>query len=302
MSSPPHRNARPDTEVKVRRGDREIRADDYGPAGGSPVLFHHGSPGCRLLGEDVTRAGAERGLRLISYDRPGYAGSSPHRGRHVADAAGDTAAVADALGIERFGVWGISGGGPHALACAALLPDRVTAAAVVCGIAPFDGEGLDFYDGMGKANRTEWDKARNDRENLEPFVHEACAEVTSSTEGVLEAWGTLLSEGDREILLGGYGTTMLDRIRVAVAPGIDGWLEDDIAFVEPWGFDPAAIAVPVAVFHGQNDPMVPHGHGAWLASVIPDAMFNSYPDEGHLTLGFDPARPLDWLAEARAAG
>jgi pimeloyl-ACP methyl ester carboxylesterase len=290
------------TDITVRRGEREILARDYGPAGGSPVVFHHGSPGCRLLGEDVTGVAEERGLRLISYDRPGYAGSTSHPGRQVADAAADTVAVADALGIDRFAVWGISGGGPHALACAALLPNRVTAAAVVCGIAPFDAEGLDFYEGMGESNRTEWDIARNDRENLEPLVREACAEVLASPEGVLEAWGTLLSEGDREILLSGHGLTMLSRMRVAMAPGIDGWMEDDIAFVEPWGLDPRAITVPVAVFHGQKDTMVPHGHGAWLAGVIPGATFKSYPDDGHLTLGFASARPLDWIAASRGDG
>jgi pimeloyl-ACP methyl ester carboxylesterase len=265
-------------------------------------VFHHGSPGCRLLGQEVTAAAADRGLRLISYDRPGYAGSMSHPGRRVADAAWDAAAIADALGIHRFAVWGISGGGPHALACAALLPDRITGAAVVCGVAPFDGAGLDFYDGMGESNRTEWEIARNDRERLEPFVREASAEVLASPAGVLEAWGTLLSDGDREILLGGYGETMLGRMRIAMEPGIDGWMEDDIAFVEPWGLDPADITVPVAVFHGQQDTMVPHGHGAWLAGVIPGASFNSYPGDGHLTLGFDSARPLDWLAEVRAAG
>jgi pimeloyl-ACP methyl ester carboxylesterase len=277
-------------------------AADHGPSGGSPVIFHHGSPGCRLLTEEVTRAAAERGLRLISYDRPGFGESTPHPGRRVSDAAADTAAIADALGIDRFAVWGISGGGPHALACAALLPDRVTAAAVVCGVAPFEGDGLDFYDGMGESNRIEWSVAKDDRANLEPLVREACAEVLDSPEGVLEAWGSLLSEGDREILLGGHGATMLASMRVALAPGIDGWLEDDIAFVEPWGFDPATIGVPVVVMHGRKDTMVPHGHGAWLAEVIPGATFKSYPDDGHLTLGFDHARALDWLASAPAGG
>jgi pimeloyl-ACP methyl ester carboxylesterase len=260
------------------------------------VIFHHGSPGCRILSHEVQAAAAQRGLRLVSYDRPGYAGSTPHPGRRVADAAADTAAIADRLGVERFSVWGVSGGGPHALACCALLGDRVTAAAIICGLAPFDGDGLDFYDGMGESNRIEWDMARNNRDELEPFVREACAEVLSSPRGVLEAWGTLLSDGDRAVLFSDRGSAMLEDMRVALEPGIDGWLEDDIAFVEPWGFHPGDVGIPVAVFHGQKDTMVPPGHGAWLARAIPGATFKSSPEDGHLTLGFDPARPLDRLA------
>jgi len=294
--------ARRGNEHEVVRDGRPILAREHGSGEGHPVMYHHGSPGCGLVDRSVVEAAESRGLRLVSYDRPGYGGSASHPGRRVSDAAGDAAAVADALGIDQFAVWGLSGGGPHALACAALLPERVTAAAIVCGVAPFEGDGLDFYEGMGESNRVEWDMARNEREKLEPFVREASASVLASPEGVLQEWGTLLSEGDREILLGEYGRTMLEDMRIALAPGIDGWIEDDIVFVEPWGFDPADITVPVGVFHGQQDTMVPHGHGAWLARVIPGAEFHSYAGDGHLTLGFDKSRPLDWLARKRSAG
>jgi pimeloyl-ACP methyl ester carboxylesterase len=131
---------------------RMLAVEESGDPAGRPVLVHTGTPGSRHLYGPVVRDAAARGLRLISYDRPGYGGSSPQPGRTVANCAGDVRAICAELGIDRLAMWGMSGGGPHVLAYAALLPDLVTAAASLASVAPYDAEGLDYYAGMGEEN------------------------------------------------------------------------------------------------------------------------------------------------------
>src|SRR5581483_3132479 len=140
--------APPDRSVRTSDG-RTLTVREAGDPAGVPVLLHNGTPGSGLLYEPHVRDAEEKGIRLFSYDRPGYGASSRKRGRSVADCAPDVEAVCDSLGVGRFCVCGISGGGPHALATAALLPDRVAAAASLASVAPFDAEGLDFLAGMG---------------------------------------------------------------------------------------------------------------------------------------------------------
>jgi pimeloyl-ACP methyl ester carboxylesterase len=270
--------------------------DPAGPA----VVVHHGTPMSRLLyGPNVTDA-ETRGLRLIGYDRPGYGDSTPQPGRTVADAATDVAAIADALGIDRFATWGISGGGPHALACAALLPERVVAGASLAGAAPYDAEGLDFLAGMGEGNVKEFGLILEGRQKLEPFLRaERDALLAAGREGLAEAMRTLLTPVDAAAFTGETAEFLFESLQVGSAERIDGWLDDDLAFVKPWGFSVEQIGVPVLLWQGAEDRFVPLAHGEWLASCIPTCEAHLSPDDGHITLLVRRVSEVhEWLAAA----
>lgn len=264
---------------------RTLTVREAGDADGFPVLAISGTPGSSPLYPPHARDAAARGIRLFSYDRPGYGGSTRQQGRKVADCAADVAAVADALGVTRFGVWGISGGGPHALAAAALLPDRVVAAAVLASVAPYDARGLDFLEGMGEQNVQEFGAIFEGEEAHRASTEKQRQELLSATpEQLVELWRTLLGPSDREVATGALAAFLLDNIRVAIGAGADGWIDDDLAFVAPWGFDLAAIRVPVQLWHGEQDMFVPFGHGKWLAEHIPGVDARLTAADGHLTL------------------
>ena len=264
---------------------RTLTVREGGDPQGFPVLAVSGTPGSSTLYEPHTRDAAERGIRLFSYDRPGYGGSTRQKGRNVAHCAPDIAAVCDALGVERFCVWGISGGGPHALAAAALLPDRVIAAAVLASAAPYDADDLDFFEGMGELNVEEFGKIFEGED-----VHRAAMEeepddlLMATPEQLLELWETLLGPSDREVATGALAVFLLDHIRAGIGSSGDGWIDDDLAFVAPWGFDLASIRVPVQLWQGRQDNFVPYGHGVWLAANIPGVDARLTDEDGHLTL------------------
>jgi pimeloyl-ACP methyl ester carboxylesterase len=294
-------------DARVRDVDaadgRVIRVAELGDPDGAPVVFHHCWPGCRLLPPSFDEAARERRVRLISYDRAGYGGSSPKPGRRIADAAADTATVADALGVARFTVWGVSGGGPHALACGALLRERVTAVAAVSGFAPADTPGLVFTEGMGEPSRAEFPLAAQGREVYEPFVREAVAGwLATPPERVDERLDGLLTGPDPELLAGPLARYLHESATEALRAGIDGWLDDGLATVAPWGFDPAHVTVPLLLLQGAHDLMVPPAHARALAGMIPRATLMLEPNDGHLTVCLDPVRPLDWLIRPAAGG
>jgi pimeloyl-ACP methyl ester carboxylesterase len=257
-----------------------------GDPAGVPVLVLNGTPSSSLLYEPNVRDAEARGIRLFSYDRPGYAGSSRNRGRSVADCVEDVAAVCDALGVERFCVWGISGGGPHALAVAALLSDRVAAAAALAPCAPFGAEGLDWYDGMGEQNIEEFGAVFEGEEALLEVLERDRADLLSATpEGLVEAWRTLLGPSDREVLQGGgIAAYILECARIGIEGSLDGWFDDDLAFTRPWGFELDLIEVPVLHWQGEQDKFVPYGHGMWLSEHIAGVESRLTPEDGHLTL------------------
>ncbi len=278
---------------------RSLAVRDAGVPNGPVLVAQHGSPGTgRFFGPELASA-EELGARLIAYDRPGFGGSSPHRGRRIADAAADVATVLDALGVDRFATYGWSGGGPHALACAAVLPERCAAACTIAGVAPIDGEGLDWMAGMGEGNVAEFGTALEGREPLAEFcAADAGGILAASPEQLAEAISPHLSAVDREALTGELATYLTDVLHGALEPGVEGWVDDDLAFTGPWGFDPAAITVPLLVLQGEHDLMVPPAHGRWLLAHLP-AEGGIRGDEGHLTLFVNRIGEIHaWLVNA----
>jgi pimeloyl-ACP methyl ester carboxylesterase len=258
---------------------------EAGDPEGHPVFALHGTPGSRLLWHGLVDDAAMRGIRLLGYDRAGYGGSSRDIGRSVAAAAVDVAAIADALGIRRFAVHGGSGGGPHALACAALLSDRVVAAASLAGVAPWEAEGLDWLDGMGQDNLDEFAATLAGPEELCAYLGgQRDAMLEETPEAIADSLQSLLCPPDLAVLTGDVATFLFEQMQAGIAERLEGWVDDDFAFVQPWGFELEDIRVPVQVWHGAQDQFVPVAHGRWLAERIPGAEEHIYDEDGHLTL------------------
>jgi pimeloyl-ACP methyl ester carboxylesterase len=252
---------------------------------GDVIVFHNGSPNSRLLYQPAVTDAVGRGARLVGYDRPGYGGSSRRAGRSVADAVGDLRAIAAAMGVERLVTWGISGGGPHALACAALAPDLVAAAATLGCPAPYGAPGLDFFDGMGEDNVESFILAAEDPDaSAVKTAADAAAMLQATPDDLLAQWATILSAADAAVVTGDVAVYMIDMLQAGLGPGPDGWIDDGTAFVSDWGFDLAGISVPVQLWHGHEDRFVPFGHGTWLAGNIPGVDAHLSDTDGHLTL------------------
>jgi pimeloyl-ACP methyl ester carboxylesterase len=273
-----------------------------GPPDGTALIFHHGTPGIAGTWPPFADLGAERGIRHVSYSRPGYGASDRHAGRTVADCAADVAAIADAVDAERFLTAGASGGGPHALATAALLGDRVLAAATIAAVAPTDGDGLDWAAGMGEENVEEFAAARAGEAQLRAFIEAQAGGWRSVTgEQMRAAFGDLAGEADRRALTGAYADYSAERLKRSIER-LDGWFDDDVAILGPWGFDLAAIDVPLTIWQGDDDRFVPFAHGEWLAARLPRADARLLAGEGHLSLAVGAYdRVLDvLLAQAKA--
>jgi pimeloyl-ACP methyl ester carboxylesterase len=267
------------------RDGRRLEILTAGPETGLPLVFHTGTPSGLVAPAAVTAAAAARGLRTVLYARPGYEGSTPRPGRVVADAAADVTEILDHLGADQFLTAGSSGGGPHALACAALLPGRCLAAASVAGVAPYQAAGLDWLAGMGPENIEEYSAAAAGENALAGFLAAALREVSGMTgAGVAAALGELVAAADTAVLTGDFADDLARSFRGAVREGPAGWRDDDLAFVRDWGFTVASVQVPVAIWQGGQDRMVPFSHGAWLAGQVPGARAHLLPGDGHLTL------------------
>jgi pimeloyl-ACP methyl ester carboxylesterase len=268
------------TSLRTRDG-RTLELHEAGDPGGLPVIVHHGTPGSGVL----YRRWKTPGIRLIAYDRAGYGGSSRAAGRTITSVVADVETIADELELERFATWGISGGGPHALACAALCDARLTAAASLAGIAPWGADGLDWLAGMGEGNVDEFDLVLEGEDALRPAVERDRGQMTgSSVEELVEVMRTLLGPADLVALTGELGRFVHESMTRGLAASVDGWVDDDLAFVAPWGFDPATIVRPVLIVHGGDDRFVPRAHGDWLAARIPGAEAWIDDENGHLTL------------------
>jgi pimeloyl-ACP methyl ester carboxylesterase len=270
-----------------------------GPDDGLPLVFHHGTPGAAVPARAMERAAHARGLRLVTTSRPGYGGSTRLPGRTVLDVVADTEAVLQHLGADRCVVGGWSGGGPHALACAARL-DAAAAVLVIAGVAPYEAEGLDFLAGMGEDNVVEFGAALEGEEPLRRYLEgERPALLDATPEGIIGALSSLLPEVDRAVITDEFGEDLAAGIREAVRTGVDGWLDDDLAFTQPWGFGLDEIRVPTAIWQGSEDLMVPFAHGRWLAAHLPSAAAHLEQGQGHLSVGIGALdRMLDELVVA----
>ncbi len=280
----PHEKIAAMRTIELANG-RTLGVQEGGDPGGAPVLMQHGTPSSGLLYSHFDSLAREQGIRLIGYDRPGYGDSTRHVGRSVADCAADVDQLADTLGLERYTSWGISGGGPHVLACAALCDERLTAVASLAAVAPWGSDGLDWLAGMGDANLEEFDAVLAGEEALRPLLERDRSEMlAASPDELVTVWSSLLGEEDRSVLSNEFAGYVLASGAQGLVDGVDGWLDDDLAFVEPWGFTPESIDRPVLLLHGADDRFVPVSHGRWLAARIPAVEARISEADGHLTL------------------
>lgn len=262
---------------------RVLRVHDSadGSAGaGLTVLWHHGSPQTGAPLAPLLAAAAERGIRLVSYGRPSYGGSSPRRGRDVAAAATDVAQLADALGLVRFAVMGASGGGPPALACAALLPERVTGVVCLASPAPFAAAGLDYFGGMA-----------DDGSLRAALAGPAARERFEET---AEFDPASFTERDHAALAGGWTALGAD-VGAAATFGAEGLIDDELSIVAPWGFVVADITAPVLLVQGGQDRVIPPAHADWLLRQIRDSELWLRPNDGHISILDACPLAMDWL-------
>jgi pimeloyl-ACP methyl ester carboxylesterase len=270
-----------------------------GPADGFPLVFHHGTPGAATPIRALERAAYARGLRLVTTSRPGYGDSTPQPGRSVVDVVADTGAVLAAIGAGRCLIAGWSGGGPHALACGARL-GAAAAVLVIAGGAPYGAAGLDWMAGMGQENIVEFSAALEGEGQLRSYLlHEREQLKDATAADIVASLDTVLPDVDRAVLTGEVGEDLAASLREAVRAGAEGWLEDDIAFIRPWGFGLEEISVPVMIWQGSADLMVPFSHGQWLASHLPGVSAHLEEGEGHLSVALGAMdRMLDELVSA----
>jgi pimeloyl-ACP methyl ester carboxylesterase len=281
------------TETDLQLGDgRTLHVYDTGAdgtAGRLAVFWHHGTPNIGAPPEPLFPTAEGLGIRWVSYDRPGYGGSTPHPGRNVASAATYVSSIADALGIDRFALMGHSGGGSHALACGALLAERVVGVVSVAGLAPFDAEGLDWFAGMTPSVTAELRAATEGHAALEDYLE--------STEFDPE----MFTPEDHASLSGTW-SWVLEVVGPAVEDGPGGLIDDDLAYVAPWGVDPAQLVAPILLVHGGQDRVVPSSHGEWLARRCPSAELWLHPEDGHISILNQGAAAMAWLRERANGG
>jgi pimeloyl-ACP methyl ester carboxylesterase len=284
------------------RDRRKLTYAEWGDPSGFPVFSLHGTPGSRLTRHYDESKYVEAGARVLTYDRPGYGGSDRHRGRRVVDCVADVASIADALGIDEFAVIGGSGGGPHALAVAARLPGRVTRVTCAVGIVPFETAGFDFFEGMDPNNvrETRWALEGEDvliRE-LEREAAETLERIAVDPSKIIgDDWD--LSESDRaELARPERHGVIRESVPESFANGVFGWVDDDLCFIAPWGFEVGEIRVPARVIYGSTDVLVPRQHGEWLARNVPNAEVVVEEAKGHIA---DPELVVEryaWLVGA----
>jgi pimeloyl-ACP methyl ester carboxylesterase len=285
-----------ETRIVAAGDGRELCVEMAGEPDGKPILVHAGEPMSRRLYGGWIADADDKGIRLISYDRPGYGRSTAHPGYTVASGAQDVRAIAEALGYDRLAIWGISGGGPYALGCAALLPGVTVAAAAVASLAPWGIEGFDYFAGMGESNVEAFKLFFSDPEESRRDLREGREEIlAASPEQFAADLESLLSTVDAEAMTGVLARWLAETHKVALAAGDQGWWDDGAAKLTSWGFDLRDIRVPVKVWHGREDRFVPVQHGQWLAAAIPGAEADISDRDGHLTMIGRIGEIHDWL-------
>ena len=283
----------------ISAGDgRELCVEMAGAPDGNPVLVQGGTPNSRHLYSGWIADAEKKGIRLISYDRPGYGDSTAYPGHTVASGAHDVRAIAEALGYNRLGIWGVSGGGPYALGCAALIPDMAVAVAVVASIAPYGIEGFDYFAGMGELNAEDTKLFFSDREAARRDLRQAREEILAATpEQFAELLKSLLSPVDAEALTGDLARWLSENQKDGLSVGDQGWWDDGVSHLTNWGFDLRDIRVPVKVWHGRQDRFVPVQHGQWLAANVPGAAADISDRDGHITTIGRIGEVHDWLLQ-----
>ncbi|MCL6734270.1 alpha/beta fold hydrolase [Streptomyces neyagawaensis] len=260
-------------QLMVRTSDgRRLSINDGGHPAGRPVFLLHGTPGSRFGPAPRERVLYHLGVRLITFDRPGYGDSDRLPGRTVSAAAADVRHIADALGIGRFAVVGRSGGAPHALACAALLPDRTTRAAALVSLAPRDAPGLHWFDGMTESNVREYVNAAIGRSRVTATLGRRSRSILADPAASVAEMAGGLPESDRWIVAdAGIQDMLVRNFAEGLRSSPDGWVDDVMAFSTGWGFDLGRINTPVKLWHGEDDIFAPVEHTRWLGRHIPDA-------------------------------
>jgi pimeloyl-ACP methyl ester carboxylesterase len=286
------------TTIILTPEGRSLCVESGGDTAGRPVLVHGGTPNSRLMADPWLRDAEQRGIHLISYDRPGYGGSTAQPGRTVADCADDVRTIADAFGIDRLAVWGASGGGPHALACAALLPELVSAVASLASLAPYGEADLDYFTGMGQANADDIRLFLNDPAAARKKSAQDRSDALQRTPETVQAGlASLLSPADAAVLT--YDVAcFVASTKDGLGPGDQGWWDDGCAHMAPWGFELETIRIPVQLWHGAHDQFVPFQHGQWLAAHIPGVDAHLTDTDGHLTLLVERVPSVhEWLLQ-----
>ncbi len=288
------------TTFTVEAADgRHLAVSVFGerPREREPVVYLHGTPGSRVGPRPRNQQLEDANVSLITFDRPGYGRSDRLEFRTVADVAKDVAAIADHLCIERFAVLGRSGGGPHALACAALLPDRVTRAATLVSLAPKQARGLDWFDGMAVSNVDAYTIAEENREKLEVLLKDAAARIYADPSSHVALLSEEMSEPDRQAVANkNVHAALAVSFAEALRDSAEGWIDDVLAFCSPWGFDLATIRVPVCLWYGGKDVFTPKAHTDWLAKSIPGAFGLYEPNRAHFDALEVVPDLLSWLS------
>jgi pimeloyl-ACP methyl ester carboxylesterase len=278
---------------------RTLAIAECGDPDGFPVFLLHGTPGSRIAGQGDASVYADVGARVITYDRPGYGGSDRFRGRRVVDCIADVVAIADSLGIERFGVTGRSWGGPHSLAVAARLPKRVTRAACVAGVAPFDLPGFDWFAGMDAVNIDEIGWALEGENVLARELERmTTAWLKRLADDPSKAGEVEFSEADRAVMANPKRQEMVRHmLNEAFRQGVCGYVDDALCLIQPWGFDVPEIRVPTRIDYGLTDVLVPRQHGEWLAHNVPNAEVVIDEQGGHFSAPNVVTERFGWLVQ-----
>jgi pimeloyl-ACP methyl ester carboxylesterase len=284
-------------EGEARTADgRTLAFVERGAEDGVPILVCHGTPGSRFTRHPDTTLYERHGVRMVAYDRPGYGRSDPLIGRSVADAAADVATIADELGFERFVVVGGSGGAPHALACGALLDDRLLRVGALVTPAPSDSPDFDFFTDLADINVKEFGAAVEGREAIEAHLQPFVDQLKRDPDAVFDEVASELPEVDRELFARlEFRAVSRESWGEAVRQGVRGWADDDLAFAKPWGFELEEVAAEVRLWQGELDVLAPRSHGEYVASRLPNARFELLEGGGHF-LDEEWGIVLDWLA------
>lgn len=275
-------------EVKTDDG-RALEVLTAGDPDGLPWFFHSGSPSAAVPYPAYDDLAARLGLRMVTFSRPGYGTSTPYSwsagAPRIVDDVADTVAILDHLGHEEFVTLGWSGGGPRALACAATLPGRCLAAATLAGVGPLDLMGPGWFEGMAPENRAEYAAATESPQAYAAYLTEEFLPILQApADELVSAMGGLLTPVDAAAFTDELGDFLARTMQHAGAQGVVGARDDGLAATRPWGFDLGSITVPVAVWQGRQDAMVPFAHGEWLVAHVPGAQPHLYDDEGHISL------------------